>query len=167
MAGGGSISGVFSGIGGAVQDLYNAQGDRAEATNYDDAEKFALQEADFTKSSTNIKEMQAQRQITQAIGGVEAGYAGSGLAMSGSAGDVLRESAQQGALTTAAIQYQGAETEQGFRDQATSYSIMADAARGAAKGAQFGAVIQGISAIANLATLGMPSGGGGGGGGGG
>lgn len=149
----GSLGGVFSGIGGAVSDLYAAEGDRAEAQQYDLASQYASQEAVFTESSTRIKEMQADRQITMAIGGVKAGYAGSGLAESGSAGDVLRESAAQGALTTSAINYQGAETEAGFREQAQSYATMADAARNAAQGAQTGGLLQGLGAIANLATL--------------
>lgn len=153
LFGGGSISGTFNAIGGAVTDLYAAEGDRAEARNYDSAETFALQEAQFTESSTRIKEMQASRQIQQATGAIEAGTGGNGLAMSGSAQDVLRESAQQGALTQGAIQFQGAETEQGYREQATSYSIMADAARGAARGADIGAAIQGVTAVANIASM--------------
>ncbi len=151
--GGGRIAGTTSGIGGAVSDLFAGQGDLAEATNYDLASQYATTEAQFTKSATNISREQANRQLTQAIGSEKAGYAGGGLTLGGSAGDVLRSSAQQGALTKATINYQASETALGFTEQAQSYSNLADAARSAASGANIGAVLQGLGAVANIATL--------------
>jgi hypothetical protein len=154
LLGGSSIGGLTSSFSSAVSDLYGAGGDRAEARQYDNAEQYALEEANFTDSATRIKEMQTMRQLLQATGAEQAGYAGSGLAMSGSAQDVLRDSAQQGALALGAIQFQGAETKLGFQEQATSYSIMADAARSASKGAGVGAVVSGLAGLANLVGLG-------------
>lgn len=151
--GGGSISGVTSGIGGAVSDLFAAQGDQAEAEQYTLASQYASQEAQFTKAGEDITKAQAQRQILQAVGTEKAGYAGSGLTLGGSAGDVLRSSAQQGALTKAVIGTQASETALGYTEEAKSYDIMAEAAKSAASGAGIGAVLQGVGAIANIATL--------------
>lgn len=156
MFGGGSLSGAINSIGSAVSDLFAAQGDRAEAARYTEAAQLAHEEALFTESATNVQEMQATRQIQQAVGGVEAGYAGGGLSLGGSAGDVLRESAQQGALTTALIQYQGAETQYGYEEQSRSYAQMAQAARRAAGGAGIAAAIQGVNAAFNIASILIP-----------
>jgi hypothetical protein len=73
--------------------------------------------------------------------------------MSGSAGDVLRASAQQGALATGMIRYQGAETKYGYLEQAKSYDVMAAAAKKAAQGGIFGAALQGVGALVGIAGL--------------
>jgi hypothetical protein len=154
ILGGGSIAGGVSGIAGAVSDLFASQGDQAEAANYEEAAGLATQEAQFTKLATGIAETQQARQIEQAVGGVQAGYAGGGLALSGSAGDVLRESAEQGALAQQMTQYQGMEQVASYQEQAASYNNMAEAAKKASQGGIFGAVLQGAAGIANLATAG-------------
>ncbi|HLW90506.1 MAG TPA: hypothetical protein VKS78_04290 [Roseiarcus sp.] len=155
--GGGSISGGINDVGGAVADLFSSEGDKAEAGNYERAAMLARQEAQFTKSSVNVQDIMATRQITQALGQEQAGYAASGLTGGGSAGDVLRASAQQGALTKGLIQYQGAETEYGLNEQAASYDAMAEAAKKASEGGIFGAVLKGAGAAANFATAGGTS----------
>lgn len=152
--GGGSLSGIFSGAASAVGDLFAAEGDRAEAGQYTRAAAAARQEEKFTESATRVQEMQQMRQQLQAVGAQEAGFAGSGLSSAGSAGDVLRDSASQGALAKSLIQYQGAETELGFEEQAQSYDSMAAAAKKASTGAMIGAGLSAASAIASLATLG-------------
>jgi hypothetical protein len=153
--GGGSLTGGINAIGSAVGDLYAAEGDQAEAANYEQAAGLSREEAKFTESSTNISEMQATRQITQSIGGVKAAYGASGLAQSGSALDVLGSSAQQGSLTKSAIGYQGLQQEYQYQEQAVSYDNMAAAAENAAQGSDVAAGISGLSAIANFATLGL------------
>ena len=80
----------FSGIGGAVSDLYSAdaarsrgKGARIEAEQYLKAAEFAQQNAQFTKISTAIKEYQAQRGIYKTIGSQQAEVAASGFAAAG------------------------------------------------------------------------------------
>ena len=154
--GGGSLTGGINAIGSAVSDLFAAQGDQAEATNYEQAAALSREEATFTESSTNISEMAASRQIQQAVGGVKAGYAGNGISTdSGSALAVLGSSAQQGAITKAAISYQGSQQEYQYQEQAKSYDAMAEAAENAASGSDWAAGIAGISGVANFLTMGL------------
>lgn len=150
---------TFGDIGGAVGDLFGgiaagqqgalkakglnlqaqglrikAQGDLAEAQNYDLATTLANQNAQFTETSTAIKEMQAQRQIYQGIGATEADVAASGFSRSGSALDLLADSTSQGALSKAVLGQQGLITEAGYKEQAQSYQVMSAATRAAAAG---------------------------------
>jgi hypothetical protein len=154
----------YSDLGGAVADLFGAQGNRykaagarAEESNYRLAAQFSDQNAVFTEWSTAIKEAQASREISKSLGETRADVAGAGFAESGSAMDILRESAGQGALTKAVLSEQGLITEAGYREP-QSYRTMADAAGMAAKaedtaatGAMWSAGIKGLAAIASLA----------------
>lgn len=155
---------TFSDIGGAVSDLFGAsshrskaEGDRLEAQNYDLASGLATQNEKFTETSTAIKQAQLDRSIYQTIGGQQADVAGAGFAASGSSLDLLRDSAQQGALTKAVAGQQGLITEAGYTEQAQSYTTMAKAARVAADAednAAFGAdITAGIKGAAAIATL--------------
>jgi hypothetical protein len=169
-----------------------AQGDLAEAANYDLAGTLALQNEQYTAVSTAIQQLALDRQISTTIGGQQAGTAGAGLAESGSALDLLADSASQGALAKNVLAQQGLITEAGYEEQQQSYETMSAAEKSAAAGemniaAQTGvlaqetvqagqqaatgdywsAAIKGVAAVANLFTLGGLGGGGGGGGGGG
>lgn len=137
----------FSAAGTAVDDLfggigllYKAKGSRLEAQQYDKAAELALLNKQFAHTSTEIKETQQQRDIYKQVGGQESDIAGAGLEASGSALDILRESASQGALTKAVIGQQGLIEEAGYQEQADSYHLMAQASREAAKADTWGAV---------------------------
>lgn len=150
---GGSLSGGISDVGSAVSDLFAAEGDQAEAKNYEQAAGLATEEAQFTQLTTGVQEIQQQRQITQALGSETAGYASSGMAMSGTALDVLQSSAEQGALAKQMTQFKGEQQVAAYDEQAASYTEMADAAKNASKGGVFGAIVQGVAAIANFAAI--------------
>ena len=83
--------------------------------------------------------------------------AGAGLGQTGSALDILRESASQGALTHAVLGQQGLITEAGYEEQATSYKNMAQAAQVAIdaenKAATFADITGAIKGVAGIATL--------------
>lgn len=140
----------FGDFGSAVSDMFAAQGDKAEAQNYQLAAKLATQNEQYTELSTAIKNQQADRQIYQQIGGQTAAIAASGFTTGGSGGDLLRESAQQGSLSHAVLSEQGYIQEQGYKEQAQSYTNMASAAENAATGAEIGGVIKGIAGVASL-----------------
>jgi dsDNA-binding SOS-regulon protein len=155
---------AFSDFGGAASDLFAAQGDKskqqfdyAEASNYELGANLADQNAQFTQTSTAIKEAQQQRELTMNLGATTATAAGSGFAASGSSLDILRESASQGALTHAVLGQQGLITEAGYKEQAQSYNTMATAATqaGNAEGnAATGADITGgIKIAAGIASI--------------
>jgi hypothetical protein len=68
-----------------------------EAQNYDLAAKYAEQEAQYTKESTAIQGMQAERASYQSRSQTSSDIAGGGFAASGSGLDILAQSASQGA----------------------------------------------------------------------
>lgn len=160
-----------SGIAGGVSDLFaaygdklKAQGDRLEGQNYDLAAQYALKEEHYTELSTGIKEMQQTRENTQALGATTADVAGAGFAASGSAMDLLRDSASQGALAKQVLGQQGLIQEEGYKEQAQSYENMSAAAGIAAKAedsAALGAEITGGIKIltGGISMLPMPGGG--------
>lgn len=170
MAGGIKFGGMsigndtFSAAGGAVADLYaakgyefKAKGNRLEAASYDRAAVLADQNSEFTKQSTAVKLYQSDRAVTQSLGSLESDIAGAGFTKSGSALDLLRDSASQGALSHQILSQQGLITEAGYDEQARAARSMADAARisadaadTAAEGANIGAGIKAATAIASL-----------------
>jgi hypothetical protein len=111
-----------------------AGGDLAEASNYDAAGVLARQNEDYTAQSTRVQEAQLSRQITQTIGGQRASVAAAGFTSGGSAGDIMRDSASQGALARGVLAQQGMITEEGFDEQAKSFQTMAAAGRTTAAG---------------------------------
>jgi hypothetical protein len=148
-----ATSDIFAGF----ADADKRKGDELEQQSDTAAAALADQNAQFTAMSTGIKEAQQNREVTQALGKTTAEVAGAGFAQSGSALDILRDSAQQGSLAKAVTSEQGQITEAGYQEQAASYTNMAAAAGDAAKGeslAQIGSFVAGgISAVASLAML--------------
>jgi hypothetical protein len=157
-------TGTINSLGGAVQDIFassaheaKAKGLRIEAGNYDRSSAYAEQNARFTEVSTGIKEAQLDRDIFKTIGGQAADVAGAGFAASGSALDIMRDSASQGALMKAVGEQQGLVTEEGYKVQAQNYTAMGEAARmaadaedNAATGALWSAGFKGASAVASI-----------------
>jgi hypothetical protein len=155
---------TFGDFGAAAQDIFAGQsdqakaaGDFAEATEYNAAAGLALQNEQFTKQSTAIKEAQQQRELTMNLGQQQASTAGGGFAASGSSLDILRDSASQGALTHAVLGQQGLITEAGYQEQATSYQTMSQAAEQAGlaedNAANNSDIMASINAMAGVASL--------------
>jgi hypothetical protein len=154
---GAAASDIFAGEG----DQAKAQGDFAEATEYNAAAGLALQNEQFTKQSTAIKEAQQQRELTMNLGQQQASTAGGGFAASGSSLDILRDSASQGAIAHAVLGQQGLITEAGYQEQATSYQTMSQAAEQAGLAEDNAATnsdfMGAINAVASVATLFTPA----------
>lgn len=139
----GAVNDLFAGFGASTQaDLkaqsldLQAQGDLAEATNYDLASTLATKNEAYAKTSTAIQQMQQDRNTYLQIGGQKAAIGGAGFAQSGSAIDILADSARQGALAKATLGVQGLINEAGYQEQAESYTNMANTARSTAAGLQ-------------------------------
>ena len=115
-------------VGGAVNDLFGAAGDTSEGNAYGEAASYDKLNAQITQQATGIAETQAQRQLYQVQGGTQAQVGGAGFANSGSSMDILRSSAQQGALQKQLIQAQGQITSNGYEAEAQHYSAMQKAA---------------------------------------
>lgn len=142
--------GTFSAIGGAVSDIFGGQeradgmriqatgtrlkayGDRMAADNYDLSAGFADTNQEFTRQATAIKLAQQDRQLYLGLGTTQADVGAAGFTMGGSALDLMRAGAQQGALTRQVLGQQGLISEEGYKVQGTSYRNMATAARYAA-----------------------------------
>lgn len=159
-------------------DLLKSQGDLAEGVAYGKAAGLADENAAFTAQSTAIQQAQADRTLFLSTGETKADIASSGFGEGGSAGDILRSSASQGALNRAVLGQQGLITEAGFTEQASSYRSMQSAAglasqedvlasqgelqaaagyeqeasadRTAATGSDISAVIKGVAGVAAL-----------------
>ena len=139
-----AVSDIGAGIsaeGAATSDLYAAEaeqykieGTQFEKASYQEAAALAGQNEQFTAISTRIKAAQAQRELSMSLGTTTANVAGAGLSESGSALDILRESASQGALTRSVIKSQGLITEAGYNEQQQSYLNMVGAANAAISG---------------------------------
>lgn len=159
-------AGTINSFGAAAQDIFSigthrtkAQGLRIEAENYDRSAAFSEMNARFTETSTAIKQSQQDRETYRALGGIQADVAGAGFASSGSALDILRDSASQGALLHAVTGQQGLITEQGYKVEAENYRAMGEAARLAAGAedragdfAPYMAAIHGAAAVTSFFT---------------
>lgn len=167
-------AGTINSIGGAVSDLFAAEGHeskakglRIEAEDYDLASGYATKNERFTETSTAIKQAQLDREIYKTIGGQAADVAGAGFAASGSALDLMRDSASQGALTKAVGEQQGLIAEEGYKVQAETYTNMGKAAQIAASAEDEAATASrwaaGFDAAAAVTSIFTGGGGGGGG----
>jgi hypothetical protein len=133
-----AIGGIIQGAGQIFSGFASADADREEAAYYKKA-------AGWEKYSTDIKEMSFNRQLYQTLGTGRADIASSGLKISGSAADVMRQNAAEGAVTRNIIGLQGEIDEQGLLAQAK-------AAEDQATGAEVGGTLGGIGTI--LGSLG-------------
>lgn len=148
------VSDIFSGFG----DIEKMKADELEAGQYEQAAQFALQNEQFTKDSTALKEAQINREVLGAQGRTTAEIASAGFQTgSGSALDLLRSGAQQGALTKAVASQQGLITEAGYQEQAQSYQTMAQVASEAAKGANLASIGSFVSAAFSFGAAAIPS----------
>lgn len=140
-------AGGFADIGSAVSSIFGGVGQLQSAKGYQAAAKYAAQNADIAEQSAKIQGLMAERQITKTIGGQAADIAGAGLAASGSALDLMRDSAQQGSLTKQLISNQGAINVLGYKAESENYSAMASAAKTAGSGGILSGLISGAAAL--------------------
>lgn len=161
MAGG--IGGLIGGIGGAVSDMYTSEADSIEAAgdwtaaqSDTAAANIENQNINLEKLSTQFQDVQTQRKISQTEGAATA-IEGSGNVGGGSAGDIMRESVQQGALAKTIINTQGAMQENAFQAQEDAYTGEATALKAKsnaedkmAQGAQVAGVFSILGGIAGM-----------------
>lgn len=147
------IGGFVNGIGGAVQDIFfTGPGARAEASSLRAAAQAEGENADLETNAVLIQNVQLQRKIAQSEGSTQAQVEGNGFTMGGSALDILRSSAQQGALAHQVVNEQGQIKINSYKLQEQAYEAQAKAADAAASAADIGAVFKVIGAVASLAS---------------
>lgn len=146
-------AGGFADLGSAVSDIFGAVGSAASAKGYSQAAGYAQQNAELAQQSTRIQELQASRKIYQTIGGQQADIAGAGLAKSGGALDIMRDSANQGSLTKQLIANQGAITVSGYQAESANYQAMATAAKAKSSGGFLSGLLNIGAAAASFAII--------------
>jgi hypothetical protein len=144
-AGGSIIGGIGAFVAGqatagadraqAAADLAKAAGYNEESTAYSEAAGYAAGNVQLAEESTAIKTYQNNRLVNRAIGAQRAQIGGAGFTESGSGLDILRSSAQQGALATGLIGVQGAINEQGYLAQQSADVALSQEATTAANAA--------------------------------
>jgi hypothetical protein len=150
MASSDSFQNFATDAGGAVTALFGAAGSTAAADSYDEAERIARQNAVIASQATRVKDIQIQRSIFKTLGQQQADVSGAGFAASGTALDLLRSSASEGAMTKAINEEQGAITVNAYEEQATQFAGMAASARASAKGQGLGGLLQAGGAAYNV-----------------
>jgi len=128
-------------ISGGVSDLFSAGGSFEAAAGYGQASKSAYKSADITRSSTKIQLQQQDIQTYKILGTENADVAGAGFTSGGSAGDLMRMSAQQAALSSQLISNQGEITAGGFEAQGASYKAQQKAANAQGEGQVVGGIL--------------------------
>lgn len=131
---------IITAGGQVINDLFQSEGSTAEANSFTTASQLAQQNAALTNTSTKIQETQTARSVFQTEGTQMADVAGAGFTESGSALDLLRSTAQQGALAESLVNIQGAINENSYAAQAGAYAGAAASAKEAAQGNTVGAI---------------------------
>jgi len=114
----------------------SAEGYRKEAQGFRDAANLEGFNIAYAGASGQLQDFAAARQIYKSESGTRADVAGAGFSGQGSAGDILRESAQQGAMQRSIIGTQTAINENTYKIQQTAYNAEADQADAAASAAE-------------------------------
>lgn len=143
------IGTAFGDLGGAVSDLFGAEGASAEASAYGTAEQLASQDAILSLESSKIQQYQQSRSAEMQIGTEQAAQAGNNLT-GGSGSLLLKNSAQQAAMGNALIGLQGQITSQGFQQQAAALQGEQQAAEKASSGGIFGSILSAGAAVAAI-----------------
>jgi ATP/maltotriose-dependent transcriptional regulator MalT len=159
MAGGiggviGGIGGYFGAQAGAAGSEAAAQGDFLAAKYYADAADIAMTNKQLSEQSTKLQEAQLQRKIFKATGTQQTQVAGANL-QGGSAGDLMRESIQQGALAKGVLSQQGKITSNSYQQEADALHASEASMVGAGNAALASAESQRVGGFMSLLSGGV------------
>ena len=96
---------VLSVIGGVVSGIGAAMGANAQAAGLDASAKFKDRQAVMETEAGGAEARRIQGQVDRVGGAQRAGFAANGVALTGSAEDVLLDSAEEGALDVATVRW--------------------------------------------------------------
>lgn len=133
--------GGLSYIGSGISDIFQASGLKQDAASLDKAAGMEDVNAKISEASAEIQQQAAQRDIYKVMGAQQSDIAMAGMKLSGTAQDLIRSSAQQGALTHALIQAQGDIEVQGHEIAAANLRAQAQQARSAASSSMFSGIL--------------------------
>lgn len=135
------ISMVAMGV-SAAGSLYSGY---TQSQSYNAQGQYADRQSELAREKGAYEASQQERENTQRLASMRGQYLSSGIALSGSAADVLQDSATQASLDEQAIRY-GAEIE------SDNYKYQANLARSNAKSAMAGGVMGALSSGVNAFT---------------
>lgn len=136
---GSSVSGILGLQSDEVQRRANAEaqgitaeGYQAEIDAYGKASGIAEGNAGVAQIASDVKALQADREMQRSMGTARANAAGQGVGTeSGSSVDIMRMSMQEGFLNQQLIQLEGAIDVSGYHQQAAAYQASSAAAKAA------------------------------------
>jgi hypothetical protein len=123
-----AVAGLF-GAGAAFQSLGVLQQSESQASAYEYNRKVALQNARVVREQGRADAAQQRVVSTKALGAMRANYGASGVAMDGSALDILEESTMQAELENQNILYNAEVQAIGYINQARVYKYAASTTR--------------------------------------
>lgn len=132
------IGGIISGVGAAM----GAAGQAASAKAQGALER---RQAEIERNTGAYKAQRQQDQVDRVVGGQRAGFAGNGIALSGSAADTIAESTEEGALDVAAIRWNSKLAQDNLKYQAKVSDMNAGIANAAIAPAFLAPTINGIA----------------------
>lgn len=138
---------IIGGVASAGSQIYGAQ---AQSASYKTQAAYADRQAEMAAQKGNYDANQQARQSDRQLANMRGQYLSSGIALTGSATDVLEDSATQASLDEQAIRY-------GSQVQSDNYRFQAGLARSNAKSAQMGgymgALATGVNTLSGINTL--------------
>jgi len=142
---------VIGGIASAGGQLYSAS---AQSASYKSQAAYADRQAEMTAQKGNYDANQQARQNDRQLANIRGQYLSSGIALTGSATDVLQDSATQASLDEQSIRY-GAQVESdNYRFQG---ALARSNAKSAMTGGYLGALATGVNSLSNAnPTAGSP-----------
>lgn len=92
-------------LGAVVSGLGAAQAMNTKAAGYDAQAQILDRQSDIERMKGSFAAQQRERKVASVLGAQRAGYGAAGIALSGTPGDVIGESAEEGAMDVAAIRW--------------------------------------------------------------
>lgn len=143
------VAPVLGLVGGIVQSRGIKAKANQDAANLDAQAAAQKEQAAATQLTGAYKAQRKQDEVERVLGSQRAAYAGSGIALSGSALDVIEESATEGALDVAAIRWNTGAEAATQRHNAEVSTTSAKATRKAGKTASIAPIIGGVAQFAS------------------
>lgn len=123
-------AGVLGIFGGVLQGMGAVQEHENNAQSYEMAAASTTRDIAAEKESSAFQVAKTRTELAKTQGGIRAGYAANGLALSGSAADVIRDSAAEGELDIKTIEYNSGVKVGGLEYQKAGYLKNAATERG-------------------------------------
>lgn len=152
-----AIGPVIGLIGSAVSGIGAAQDAGQQAANYDAQAKAQQRQAVVTEQIGQYEGTRQSEAVNRVLGSQRAGFAANGLLLEGSPTDVIKDTATEGALDSAAIKWNAGMKADVSRYDARVSKMSANAARSSIPFAFLTPVLGGAARLAGAFS--QPSGG--------